>query len=284
MIGLVYALGTRDYLGLGVASQDPHVVTILSAFTPGGAHPWSWWWKIVLTAITLSSGFKGGEVTPLFFVGATLGNVLAVLLGAPVDLFAGLGFVAVFAGATNTPLACTIMGIELFGSGHVIYVALACFLAYLFSGHSGIYLSQRIATMKVENPHIPPDTPLRVARQIQQMRPTSIRERIGEFGFFAPDDETDESGGTAMVSKHKVTSKEVGQVRIYMTPREKRKAKTFRERLGIKPLFREIIDAAKKDGLLNASAHHTHYGYSGGGRVQAEMGELPNPDLNLSSS
>lgn len=83
MIGLVYALGTRDYLGLGVASQDPHVVTILSAFTPGGAHPWSWWWKIVLTAITLSSGFKGGEVTPLFFVGATLGNVLAVLLGAP---------------------------------------------------------------------------------------------------------------------------------------------------------------------------------------------------------
>jgi H+/Cl- antiporter ClcA len=108
----------------------------------------SWWWKILFTAITLSSGFKGGEVTPLFFVGATLGNTLAGVTGAPADLFAALGFVAVFAGATNTPLACTLMGIELFGSAHMIYFAIACFLSYVFSGHSGIYLSQRIGTRK----------------------------------------------------------------------------------------------------------------------------------------
>ena len=120
----------------------------MSSFQPGGAHWLSWWWKILFTAVTLSSGFKGGEVTPLFFVGAALGNTLARLTGAPVDLFAGLGFVAVFAGATNTPLACTLMGIELFGSGHVVYLAIACFVAYLFSGHSGIYLSQRIGTPK----------------------------------------------------------------------------------------------------------------------------------------
>lgn len=148
VIGLALLLGTRDYLGLGVTSPDPHAVTIVSAFTAGGAGPLSWWWKILFTAVTLSSGFKGGEVTPLFFIGATLGNVLASLSGAPVDLFAGLGFVAVFAGATNTPIACTLMGIELFGAEHAIFIATACFVAYLFSGHSGIYSSQRIGTPK----------------------------------------------------------------------------------------------------------------------------------------
>jgi H+/Cl- antiporter ClcA len=103
---------------------------------------------LLLTAITLSTGFKGGEVTPLFFIGATLGNALATISGAPVDLFAGLGFIAVFAGATNTPLACTLMGIELFGAENVLYYAVVCFTAYYFSGHSGIYGSQRIAVSK----------------------------------------------------------------------------------------------------------------------------------------
>ena len=64
-----------------------------------------WLWKLVFTAITLGMGFKGGEVTPLFFIGATLGNTLAIFMGAPIGLMAGLGFIAVFAGATNTPLA-----------------------------------------------------------------------------------------------------------------------------------------------------------------------------------
>jgi H+/Cl- antiporter ClcA len=105
-------------------------------------------WKIVFTAITLNMGFKGGEVTPLFFIGATLGNTLAVLMGAPIDLMAALGFIAVFAGATNTPLACTIMGVELFGGGHILYYAVACFMAYYFSGHSGIYASQITSVSK----------------------------------------------------------------------------------------------------------------------------------------
>jgi H+/Cl- antiporter ClcA len=148
VIGLTYALGTRDYLGLGVTSQDPGGVSIVSSFSAGGATWWSWWWKILFTAVTLSCGFKGGEVTPLFFVGATLGNALSRVLGLPVDLCAGLGFVAVFAGATNTPLACTLMGVELFGSGHLAYLAIACFVAYLFSGHSGVYLSQRLGDGK----------------------------------------------------------------------------------------------------------------------------------------
>jgi len=148
IIACTYALGTRDYLGLGVSSPDPHAVTIVSAFGAGGAGYFSWWWKLLLTAITLGMGFKGGEVTPLFFIGATLGNTLALLSGAPVDLMAGLGFIAVFAGATNTPIACTLMGVELFGGENVIYYAVACFTAYYFSGHTGIYHAQRVATAK----------------------------------------------------------------------------------------------------------------------------------------
>jgi len=152
VIALVWLLGERDYLGLGVAANPntPDAVTIQSSFQAGGAEPLSWFWKLLLTAITVSCGFKGGEVTPLFFIGAALGNVLGQLLGAPLDLMAGLGFVAVFAGATNTPLACTIMAIELFGpgngpllsSGFVVYAAVACFLAFFLSGRSSIYQAQ----------------------------------------------------------------------------------------------------------------------------------------------
>lgn len=180
VIALVYLLGTRDYLGLGVMTppDNPNAVTIQSCFSVGGAEWWSWWWKILFTAVTLGCGFKGGEVTPLFFVGAALGNAVARLLGAPVDLLAGLGFVAVFAGATNTPLACTIMGLELFlpgsdglfESGFGIYLATACFTSYLFSGHSGIYLAQRIGTPKFDTSSAPQDVTVGTARESRRRR------------------------------------------------------------------------------------------------------------------
>jgi H+/Cl- antiporter ClcA len=148
VIALVHAFGTHDYLGLGVTSPDPNAVTILSAFEPGGVHAWSWAAKILFTAVTIGSGFKGGEVTPLFFVGATLGGSLAMLSGVPVDFMASLGFVAVFAGAANTPLACIVMAVELFGGECIAYHAVACVVAYLTSGHAGIYKAQRIDTPK----------------------------------------------------------------------------------------------------------------------------------------
>lgn len=148
IIALTFILGTTDYLGLGVNTQSGIGNSIVNAFKPGGVDNFSWFWKIVFTVITLSTGFKGGEVTPLFFIGATLGNVIAMQTGMPVDLFAAIGLIAVFAGATNTPLACTLMGVELFGGEHVLYFALACFIAYYFSGHSGIYTSQRISVSK----------------------------------------------------------------------------------------------------------------------------------------
>jgi H+/Cl- antiporter ClcA len=168
VIGLYFLVGTPDYLGLGVLPRDAHSLVIQSFFTSPEIHDWSWLWKLVFTAVTVSSGFKGGEVTPLFFIGAALGNVLAGLLGAPLDLFAALGFVAIFAGATNTPVACTLMGIELFGATHAVYLASACFVAYLFSGHSGIYLSQRIAVPKMRGSGLPPEISLRNAREFHR--------------------------------------------------------------------------------------------------------------------
>ncbi|ENN89822.1 putative chloride channel protein [Rhizobium freirei PRF 81] len=166
LIGLVYLLGTREYLGLGVWSPNPGDTTILGFFDPAHVDYWSWFWKAVFTIVTLSAGFKGGEVTPLFFIGAALGNVLAAILGAPADLFAALGFVAVFAGATNTPLACMIMGIELFGATHTVYLAVACFLAYICSGHTSIYLSQRLGIAKTAaSGEILADMPLRHIRE-----------------------------------------------------------------------------------------------------------------------
>jgi H+/Cl- antiporter ClcA len=148
IIALTYILGTTDYLGLGVNGSNNQSITITSSFTAGGATNFSWLWKLLFTTITVGMGFKGGEVTPLFFIGATLGNTIAVLLGAPIDLMAGLGFIAVFAAATNTPIACTIMGIELFGGEYVVYYAIACFLAYYCSGQTSIYTAQRLLVSK----------------------------------------------------------------------------------------------------------------------------------------
>ena len=84
-----------------------------------------------------------------------------------------------------------------------------------------------------------------------------------------------------MPHRHKVVSREIGQVRIYMTPREARKQKGLMKKMFARPLYQEIIDAAKADGILNAVAHHTHYGYSGDGRIHSNNHELPNKSLNL---
>ena len=148
VIGLFFLAGTPDYLGLGVLGNRPDAITLPAMFTTMEIPASAWIWKLVFTVVTLAAGFKGGEVTPLFFIGAALGNSLAIVMGAPVDLFAAMGLVAIFAAATNTPLASTLLGMELFGAGNGIYLATACFIAYRFSGHTGIYASQRLAVPK----------------------------------------------------------------------------------------------------------------------------------------
>jgi H+/Cl- antiporter ClcA len=130
----VWAIGTTKYIGLGI----PVIVQSFDVQLP----PYDFVLKIAFTIITIAAGFKGGEVTPLFFIGAVLGNALSYFIPLPVGLLAGMGFVAVFAGATNTPLACTVMAIELFGIECGVYVAIACVVAYLFSGQNSIYKKQ----------------------------------------------------------------------------------------------------------------------------------------------
>jgi len=148
IIALVYAIGTRDYLGLGDWSNRSGAITLPAMFTSQEIPATAWMWKLIFTVITLSSGFKGGEVTPLFFIGAALGNALAGPLGLPIDLLAAIGMVAIFSGATNTPLASTLLGVELFGAENSVYFAAACIVAYRFSGKTGIYSSQRPGVAK----------------------------------------------------------------------------------------------------------------------------------------
>ncbi|WP_373231830.1 voltage-gated chloride channel family protein [Cohnella sp.] len=140
VIGLVYLLGTRDYLGLGIPLIQDSFEEDVS--------PFAFLWKLVFTSLTLGSGFQGGEVTPLFAIGATLGNALADISHLYGPFLAALGFIAVFCGATNTPIACFFMGIELFGANGGVYMFIACIVSYLFAGHTGIYTSQRIGISK----------------------------------------------------------------------------------------------------------------------------------------
>ena len=132
----VFLFHADRFIGLGI----PTIVDSLRV----PLAPYDFAAKMALTIISLGTGFKGGEVTPLFFIGASLGNVLAPLLRLPFPLLAGMGLVAVFAGAANTPIASTLMEMELFGAEVGVYAAIACVLSYLFSGTAGIYRSQRV--------------------------------------------------------------------------------------------------------------------------------------------
>jgi H+/Cl- antiporter ClcA len=130
----------RRFQGLGVP-------TIVEAFH-APLHAYDWFGKLVATVMTLASGYKGGEVTPLFYIGSAAGNALSAILPLSYSTLAGLGFVAVFAGAANVPIASTLMAIELFGAGMGWLSAIACVTSFLFSGHHGIYHAQPIETPK----------------------------------------------------------------------------------------------------------------------------------------
>jgi H+/Cl- antiporter ClcA len=136
----MYFIGTTKYLGLGVP-------IIVESFSNPSEY-YDFLLKILFTGFTLGAGFKGGEVTPLFFIGATLGSALSLFVPLPIGLLAGMGFVAVFSGATHTPITCTVMGMELFGMESGLFIGIACFIAYLASGSVGIYHSQIIKGAK----------------------------------------------------------------------------------------------------------------------------------------
>jgi H+/Cl- antiporter ClcA len=141
ILGLTVLVGTRQYLGLSI----PLATSALDGNETSGS---VFALKLLFTVVTLGFGFYGGEVTPLLVIGATLGAALAPVLGIPIALGAAVGYVAVFAGAANVPLACSIMAVELFGGHALEPAAVACVIAYVFSSHRSIYSSQRIAVSK----------------------------------------------------------------------------------------------------------------------------------------
>ena len=131
--GDTYTMNNK-FLGLGIPTISDSFVNKVGQF--------DFLIKLLLTTFTLSAGFKGGEVTPLFFIGATLGNILFLFLPLPMALLAAMGFVAVFAGATHATLTGIILGIEMFGFQAGIYIGLASVVAYFSSGSNGIYSAQ----------------------------------------------------------------------------------------------------------------------------------------------
>lgn len=147
LLGLVYITGTKDYLGRGL----PMVKQAFEGTVPSFA----FLAKIIFTAVTMGFGFRGGEVIPLFFIGATLGNAISPFVGLPTSFLAALGLIAVFSGAANTPISCFLFSMEMFDGKGMTYFFIACLVSYIFSGHHGIYGAQKIYSPKSRMFNIP---------------------------------------------------------------------------------------------------------------------------------
>ncbi|HPI40587.1 MAG TPA: chloride channel protein [Pseudobdellovibrionaceae bacterium] len=140
LVVLFYIEGSYKYVGLGIDSIQEAFISVSSFEVP--------LLKSFFTSLTIGSGFKGGEFIPLVFIGTTLGSALSLILPVSFQLLASVGFAAVFAGAANIPITCSMMAVELFGLPIAPYALVACFASYYFSGHHGIYKSQRIKSKK----------------------------------------------------------------------------------------------------------------------------------------
>lgn len=147
VIAFSYLFGVGRYNGAGMG-------VITAAVEQGEALPWDFLCKIFLTALTLSCGFKGGEVVPSFFVGATFGCAFGPLLGLPAGFAAAVGLVSIFCGATNALIPSILMGFELFSGAGLELMALGCGICYMLSGHHGLYSSQTFVTNKLRSEYM----------------------------------------------------------------------------------------------------------------------------------
>ena len=146
IIVLTLLVGTNDYNGAGMP-------VIEKAFT-GSIRPEAFLLKIIFTALTLGAGFKGGEIVPTFFIGATFGNLVASIIGLNTGFGAAIGLVAMFCSVVNCPIASIFLSIELFGSSYMVLFAIACGISYLLSGYYGLYSSQKIVYSKLRPKYI----------------------------------------------------------------------------------------------------------------------------------
>ncbi|MDM8311641.1 chloride channel protein [Clostridium cadaveris] len=142
VIVLTLIVDSNDYLGAGM--------DIIENAINGDASTWAWLLKIIFTALTLGAGFKGGEIVPAFFVGATLGNVVSGLIGLNPSFGAAIGLIALFCGVTNCPITAFILGIEIFGAHGALFFMVASAVSYMLSGYYGLYSEQKIVYSKLK--------------------------------------------------------------------------------------------------------------------------------------
>lgn len=134
-------LGTRDYNGAGME--------VAVAAVGGQAASWAFLLKILLTALTIGAGYKGGEIVPAFFIGATFGCVAGPWLGLDPGLAAAIGLIALFCSVVNCPVASMLLSVELFGGTRLWMFAVVCGVSYLMSGYSTLYSEQKIIYAKL---------------------------------------------------------------------------------------------------------------------------------------
>ncbi|MBO8172134.1 MAG: voltage-gated chloride channel family protein [Bacillaceae bacterium] len=146
IVALTLIVGSQDYNGRGLE--------MLEHSFKGDVSDFAFLAKLVFTAVTLGTGFVGGEAIPLFFIGATLGNTLYAFFDLPLSFLAALGLIAVFSGGANTPITAFLLAMEMFDGKGIEYFFVACLVSYLFSGHHGLWPSQKIYDPKSRLYHI----------------------------------------------------------------------------------------------------------------------------------
>jgi len=246
----VFGFGTTKYIGLGI----PTIVAAFSSKLP----PYDFACKFLFTAVTLGTGFKGGEVTPLFFIGATLGNALSHVLSLPPSLLAGMGFVAVFAGAANTPIASTLMAVELFGAEAGAYAGIACVMSYLFSGHAGIYHAQRVGKSKHLSNTAEEGLSLALVAKMRDTPEQDYLEHVNDYGYI---------GGTDM--------EHLSVLRLYFNASEMRRADSWWKRIAPQTLGGFLLKQAKEHGIEQALLHRVIGGYLKNEDLVMDTGEVP---------
>ncbi|WP_346775316.1 chloride channel protein [Bacillus sp. RO2] len=157
VVAITLMIGSQDYNGRGIE--------MLELSFKEEVPPFSFLAKLALTAVTLGSGFVGGEAIPLFFMGATLGNALHTFVNLPLSFVAALGLIATFSAGTNTPLAAFLLAMEMFNGKGLEYFFVACLISYLFSGHHGLWPSQKIHEPKSRLFQLPPGETIKKAEK-----------------------------------------------------------------------------------------------------------------------
>ena len=137
---------TNAYNGAGI--------WVINQAMQGEVEPLAFFYKMILTALTLNAGFKGGEIVPSFFVGATFGCFVGPAIGLGASFSAGVGLVCVFCGVTNAPMTSILLSYELFGGKGVELMALAIAVSYMTSGYHSLFHSQKIAYSKIKAKYV----------------------------------------------------------------------------------------------------------------------------------